>query len=171
MPKTILITGASSGLGEEMARQFAALGHDLALCARRTDRLDTLAAELTARHPGQRFRARALDVNDEAQVRTVFTGFAEDLGRLDRVIINAGLGKGAPLGTGRPDANRETAMTNFVGALTQAEAAMQVFRAQGAGHLVMISSMAPPTPRPRRASRIWPRACAPSCSGRRSGCR
>jgi short-subunit dehydrogenase len=141
MPKTILITGASSGLGEEMARQFAALGHDLALCARRTDRLDTLAAELTARHPGQRFRARALDVNDEAQVRTVFTGFAEDLGRLDRVIINAGLGKGAPLGTGRPDANRETAMTNFVGALTQAEAAMQVFRAQGAGHLVMISSM------------------------------
>jgi short-subunit dehydrogenase len=141
MPKTILITGASSGLGEEMARQFAALGHDLALCARRTDRLDTLAAELTARHPGQRFRTRALDVNDQAQVCTVFTGFAEDLGRLDRVIVNAGLGKGAPLGTGRPDVNRETAMTNFVGALTQAEAAMRVFRAQGAGHLVMISSM------------------------------
>ena len=141
MSKTVLITGASSGLGEEMARQFAALGHDLALCARRTDRLDALVAELSARHPGQRFLARALDVTDQEQVFEVFGGFAEELGRLDRVVVNAGLGKGAPLGTGRADANRETAMTNFVGALAQAEAAMQVFRDQGAGHLVMISSM------------------------------
>ena len=45
---TILITGASSGLGAEMARQFAALGHDLALCARRTERLDELMAEIAA---------------------------------------------------------------------------------------------------------------------------
>jgi short-subunit dehydrogenase len=51
---TILITGASSGLGAEMARQFAAKGHDLALCARRTDRLDDLRDELLAAHPGQR---------------------------------------------------------------------------------------------------------------------
>ena len=48
---TILITGASSGLGAEMARQFAALGHDLALCARRTDRLEELATEIAAAHP------------------------------------------------------------------------------------------------------------------------
>ena len=52
MAKTILITGASSGLGAEMARQFADLGHDLALCARRTDRLEELRAELLAKHPG-----------------------------------------------------------------------------------------------------------------------
>ena len=45
---TILITGASSGLGAEMARQFAALGHDLALCARRTERLEELKAEIRA---------------------------------------------------------------------------------------------------------------------------
>ena len=48
----ILITGASSGLGAGMARQFAAKGRDLALCARRTDNLEELKAELTARHPG-----------------------------------------------------------------------------------------------------------------------
>ena len=48
MRKTILITGASSGLGEEMARQFAARGHDLALCARRVEKLEALKAEIVA---------------------------------------------------------------------------------------------------------------------------
>jgi short-subunit dehydrogenase len=139
--KTILITGASSGLGEEMARQFAALGHDLALCARRTDRLKALKDELDAAHPGQRVEIRALDVNDDDAVFEVFAGFKADLGSIDRVIVNAGLGKGAPLGTGRYDANKETAVTNFVAALAQCEAAMEIFREQGAGHLVMISSM------------------------------
>lgn len=139
--KTILITGASSGLGAEMARQLAALGHDLALCARRTERLEELRAEIRASHPGVRVEVRALDVTDDDQVFEVFRAFRADLGRLDRVVVNAGLGKGAPLGTGGFRANRETAMTNFVGALAQCEAAMEVFRAQDAGHLVMISSM------------------------------
>jgi short-subunit dehydrogenase len=138
---TILITGASSGLGAEMARQFGAKGYDLALCARRTDRLEELRDELLTAHPGQRVEVRALDVNDDAQVFDVFHGFRDDFGRLDRVIVNAGLGKGAPLGTGRYDANRETAMTNFVAAIAQAEAAMEIFRAQDAGHLVLVSSM------------------------------
>ncbi|WP_028653678.1 SDR family oxidoreductase [Nocardioides halotolerans] len=138
---TILITGASSGLGAEMARQFAARGHDLALCARRTERLEALRDEIRAAHPQRRVELRALDVNDDAQVFEVFRAFRGDFGGLDRVIVNAGIGKGAPLGTGRQDANRETAMTNFVAALTQAEAAMEVFRAQDAGHLVLVSSM------------------------------
>ncbi|MFL6024461.1 MAG: SDR family NAD(P)-dependent oxidoreductase, partial [Marmoricola sp.] len=51
MTKTILITGASSGLGAEMARQFAAKGYDLALCARRTEKLDALKAEILAVDP------------------------------------------------------------------------------------------------------------------------
>jgi short-subunit dehydrogenase len=138
---TILITGASSGLGAEMARQFAAKGHDLALCARRTERLDELRGEILAASPGRRVELRALDVNDDAQVFDVFRAFRDDFGRLDRVIVNAGLGKGAPLGTGRYNANRETAMTNFVAAIAQAEAAMEIFRAQDAGHLVLVSSM------------------------------
>ena len=66
---------------------------------------------------------------------------AAPFGTLDRVVVNAGLGKGVALGKGRPDANRETAMTNFVGALSQTEAALEVFRAQEHGHLVMVSSM------------------------------
>ena len=141
MRKTILITGASSGLGEEMARQFAALGHDLALAARRTDRLTTLKAEIAERHPGVRVETRALDVNDHEQVFEVFRAFRGDFGRLDRVVVNAGVGKGVRLGTGGFDANRETAMTNFVAALAQVEAALEIFRDQDAGHLVVISSM------------------------------
>jgi short-subunit dehydrogenase len=138
---TTLITGASSGLGAEMARQFAAKGHDLALCARRTDRLEELRGEILAAHPERTVAIKALDVTDDDAVFSVIPGFAAELGRIDTIVVNAGLGKGAPLGTGRYDANKATAMTNFVGALAQTEAAMQVFRAQGGGHLVMVSSM------------------------------
>jgi short-subunit dehydrogenase len=138
---TILITGASSGLGAEMARQFAAKGHDLALCARRLERLEELREEIAATHPDRRVLIRALDVTDDEQVFEVFRAFRADFGTLDRVVVNAGLGKGAALGTGRFDANRETAMTNFVAALAQTEAAMEIFRDQEHGHLVMVSSM------------------------------
>ena len=142
MRKNILITGASSGLGEGMARQFAAMGRNLALCARRTDRLDQLQAELTAKHPGIRVLVKALDVNDYDRVFTVFREFAAELGTLDRVIVNAGIGKGQPLGTGYFWANRQTAETNFVAALAQCEAALEILRKQDAGHLVTISSVA-----------------------------
>ncbi|MGW6426285.1 SDR family oxidoreductase [Nocardia sp. NPDC055053] len=138
---TIVITGASSGLGAEMARQFAAIGYDLGLCARRTERLEELRAEILAAHPDRVVSVRQLDVTDDAAVFTVFDEFAAEFGAVDRVVVNAGLGKGAPLGTGRHDANRETAMVNFLAALAQTEAAMKIFRAQGNGHLVMISSI------------------------------
>lgn len=136
----VLITGASSGLGEEMARQFGALGYDLALCARRTDRLDALAVEIRTA-TGGRVETAALDVTDGDAVAAVFRAFAQSFGTIDRVVVNAGIGKGAPLGTGRAEANLATAMTNFVGALAQAEAALEIFRRQGRGHLVLISSM------------------------------
>jgi len=137
----ILITGASSGLGEEMARQFAALGRHLALCARRTDRLEALRAELSARNPGVRIAVRSLDVNDHDAVFRVFGECRDELGGLDRVIVNAGLGKGARIGTGRFDANRDTIETNLVAGLAQCEAAVGIFRGQQAGHLVVVSSM------------------------------
>jgi short-subunit dehydrogenase len=99
------------------------------------------AEEILGRHPERRVELRALDVNDHDAVFRVVSDLASTYGRIDRVVVNAGIGKGAPLGTGRFDANRETAMTNFVGALAQVEAAMEVFRAQGGGHLVMVSSV------------------------------
>jgi short-subunit dehydrogenase len=129
---TTLITGASSGLGAEMARQLA---------ARRTGRLEELREQILTMGPDRRIELRALDVTDDDQVFEVFRAFRADFGTIDRVIVNAGLGKGAPLGTGRYDANRQTAMTNFVAALAQTEAAMEIFRDQRRGHLVMISSV------------------------------
>ncbi|MDD9348396.1 SDR family oxidoreductase [Mumia sp.] len=141
MRKTILITGASSGIGAGMARVWAAKGHDLALTARRVDRLEALKAELEAAHPSIRVVVHALDVNDHEQVFSVFKAAAGDLGGLDRVVVNAGLGKGARIGTGKFEANRETAETNFVAALAQCEAAMEHFYARRAGHLVVVSSV------------------------------
>ena len=137
----ILITGASAGLGEAMARRFAARGRNLALCARRGDRLDALRADLLREHPGITVSVRTLDVNDYEQVFEVFRAFDDDLGGLDRVIVNAGGGKGRSIGTGGFADNAATATINFVAALAQCEAAVELFRARQAGHLVVISSM------------------------------
>ena len=97
MRKNILITGASSGLGEGMAREFAKRGRNLALCARRLDRLEELKTTLLAAHPGIRVVVRPLDVTDYDKVFEVFRAFKEDLGTLDRIIVNAGIGKGQPV--------------------------------------------------------------------------
>ncbi len=137
----ILITGASSGLGAGMARAFAAKGRDLALCARRTDRLDELKAELTQRHPGITVAVATLDVNDHEQVPKVFGELSDVLGGIDRVIVNAGLGKGAPLGSGKLWANKATIETNLVAALVQIETALEMFNQSGSGHLVLVSSV------------------------------
>ena len=142
MRKTILITGASSGLGAGMARLYAAQGHRLALCARRVDRLRALQAELERGSAGEaEVYVRELDVTDHDQVFEVFGEIAESLGGVDRAIVNAGLGKGAPIGTGYFRANRQTAETNVLGTLAQCEAAMEIFRRANRGHLVVIASV------------------------------
>jgi NADP-dependent 3-hydroxy acid dehydrogenase YdfG len=134
-----LITGASSGLGEGMARAFAARGHDLALCARRTDRLEALRDSLGG---AVRVVVAPLDVTDDAAVAATIPRLRDELGGLDRVIVNAGIGEGRPVGSGQPGANLRTVRTNLVGALAQCEAAMEIFRAQDSGHLVVVSSVA-----------------------------
>jgi NADP-dependent 3-hydroxy acid dehydrogenase YdfG len=138
----ILITGASAGLGEGMARRFAAMGRDLALAARRGDRLETLRKELLAAHRDIRVEVAELDVDDADAVARGIPELADRLGGLDRVIVNAGIGKGGSVGTGQAWANRATLLTNVLGSHAQCEAAMELFRAQGAGHLVLISSVA-----------------------------
>jgi short-subunit dehydrogenase len=139
--KNVLITGASSGLGQAMAHKHAARGSNLALCARRTDRLRALQTELTAAHPGIKVEVHTLDVNDHDQVFEVFTSCRQALGTLDRVIVNAGVSNGPPIGTGGFTANAHILQTNLVAALAQCEAAVDIFRDQNSGHLVVISSM------------------------------
>lgn len=137
----ILITGASSGLGAGMARAFAAKGRDLALCARRTDRLDELKAELSQKYPGIDIAVAALDVNDHEAVPKVFAELSDELGGIDRIVVNAGIGKGAKLGSGKLWANKATIETNLVSALVQIETALEMFNKNGSGHLVLISSV------------------------------
>lgn len=139
--QNILITGASSGLGFTMAKMYASQGKNLALCARRVERLEELQQEIAKINPAVKVSVRSLDVNDHDQVFEVFKAFADDLGHLDRVIVNAGMGSGASLGTGYFEANKRTAITNFVSAIAQCEAALELFRAQNHGHLVTISSV------------------------------
>lgn len=140
MAKTILITGASSGLGAGMAREFAQKGYNLAICARRMERLEALKQELESQY-GIQVIAKTLDVTNYDQVFEVFKAFQQDFGKLDRIIVNAGVGQGRRIGKGNFEINRATAETNFISALAQCEAAVEIFRAQNSGHLVVISSM------------------------------
>ncbi len=139
--KNIIITGASSGLGREMARQFAQMGRNLGICARRTESLETLKKELLLINPNIQVEVAELDVNNHDQVFAVFKQFKSALGDIDRAILNAGMGKGASLGTGYFHANKQTAETNFVALIAQSEATLEIMREQEHGHLVAISSM------------------------------
>jgi NADP-dependent 3-hydroxy acid dehydrogenase YdfG len=125
-----------------MARRFAAQGRHLALAARRIERLEELQKELLAAHPGIRVEIARMDVDDPDSVAAAVPEVVGRLGGLDRFIVNAGIGKGASVGTGKAWANRAVLHTNVLGAHAQCEAAMEIFRAQGSGHLVLISSVA-----------------------------
>lgn len=140
MTKTILITGASSGLGAGMAREFACKGYNLAICARRIERLEILKQELQSQY-AVKVSVRVLDVTDYDEVFKVFKAFQQEFATLDRIIVNAGVGDGRRIGKGNFEINRATAETNFISALAQCEAAVEIFRAQNHGHLVVISSM------------------------------
>ena len=120
MAKTILITGASSGLGAGMAREFAQKGYNLAICARRIERLEALKQELESLY-GIQVIAKTLDVTNYDQVFEVFKAFQQDFGKLDRIIVNAGVGQGRRIGKGNFEINRATAETNFISALAQCE--------------------------------------------------
>lgn len=138
--KTVLITGASSGIGAMMARRFAYLGYNLAICARREARLVALKQQLEAEY-GVTVSVKTLDVSDYAQIFSVFDAFAQDCDTLDKIIVNAGVGDSRVIGHGRFATNRKTAEIDFIAAMAQCEAAMQIFRRQNSGQLVVISSM------------------------------
>jgi short-subunit dehydrogenase len=143
--KNILITGASSGLGKGMALEYAKQGCNLALCARRVENLEELKNDLLSINSEIHVFLRSLDVTQSQDVFKIFRAFKDDFNDidepLDRVIVNAGIGKGAPFGKGYHAQNMQTAVTNFCGAISQMEAAMEIFREQNHGHLVAISSI------------------------------
>lgn len=136
----VLITGASSGLGLEMARQFAAKGYDLALCARSYDQLVSLAEELST-SMGIRARAYAMDVADSEQQRTVMAQAVTDFGKLDIVIANAGLGSMPRIGDGDHETLRRLVDTNILGLMITVDLAVTLFRQQGFGQIVGLSSV------------------------------
>lgn len=142
MAKTVLITGASSGIGAQLAREFAERGYSLGLCARREESLRALRDEIIGKHAACQVEIRALDVCDYDAVFQVVDDLHAALGSLDRVIVNAGIGKGGRLGSGHFHANRETIETNVIGAMATAEAVLPHLDKQGSGQIVFIASVA-----------------------------
>ena len=140
--QSVFITGASSGLGKQMAKEFAKRGYNLALTARRVDILNALKEELEKEFNMKVFVA-SLDVQDPQQTIDVLAMAAKELGGIDKVLANAGIGYTERIGT--PNAfehARQMINTNVIGAMATIDAAVQLFRQQGHGHIVAISSVA-----------------------------
>ena len=140
MEKSVLITGASGGLGSGMARHFAARGYKLALTARNSQSLDSLKVELEALSP--QVCIASLDVTDFKSIPDVLRECASALGGLDIVVVNAGVAVAARSGEGAFEKMRQTIDVNLTGAIATADAAVELFREQGRGQLVGISSVA-----------------------------
>ena len=137
--KVILITGASSGIGEATARHLAAKGHRVVLGARRTDRLEKLAAEIRA--AGGTAEYRALDVTNLADVQT-FTEFAlKKFSKIDVIINNAGVMPLSPLAELKIDEWNRMIDVNIRGVLHGIAAVLPHMTARKAGHVINLSSI------------------------------
>ena len=142
MAKTVFITGASSGIGRALSGELAARGYDLFLTARRGEVLEELRRELAAAHPGRQVSVRPLDVTDTDDVAAAVEEAARKHGGLDIVVANAGLGGTGPAGDGRFERDRAVLETNVIGAIATVDAAVALYRRQGHGQIVGITSVA-----------------------------
>lgn len=138
--RVVAITGASSGIGEATARVAARAGAAVALGARRTDRIEALAAEIE--QAGGRAAAIEVDVADEAQANAFVSGAKERLGRLDALINNAGVMLLGPVAGADTSEWRRMVDVNVLGLLYCTHAALPVMAEQGGGHIVNVSSVA-----------------------------
>jgi NADP-dependent 3-hydroxy acid dehydrogenase YdfG len=136
--KVIVITGASSGLGEAAARRLAQDGANLVLGARRIDRLKALAAELKL--PDE--AAVETDVTDAKQVKALVDGAVRAYGRIDVIINNAGLMPHSPLERGKIEDWDRTIDVNIKGVLYGVAAALPHMTRQKRGHIINVSSVA-----------------------------
>lgn len=141
-PTTVLITGASSGLGEAMARQYASRGDHLALISRREECLSSLSEELRQKSPGSKVFWKAADVTDIASLHQAMNELREQSGGIDRVIANAGIATRNRIGSGHLSEDIHVFRTNIEGAVATLDQATSWFRQSGRGHLVAISSVA-----------------------------
>jgi short-subunit dehydrogenase len=145
-PKTILITGGSSGIGRASALLFAALGHNVAVTARRADRLEHLKKEAEAKNlPGKILTLEA-DVTDAGAMRRAAALALAEFNHLDALVANAGVGhRGALVDSGWDDIET-TLRTNIDGVMHSIRAAVPAMRASGGGHIILISSILGPVP-------------------------
>ncbi len=142
--KSVLITGASSGIGEALAIHYAALGYDVGIAARRMDRLKKLQEKLLSDNAGKNIRVlvQGLDVNALTDVAANMTSICEALGRVDIIYVNAGINRIQRVGTGKVHQDFAIVDTNISGAIATVDAAASYFKNQGHGQIVGISSLA-----------------------------
>lgn len=138
--KVIVITGASSGLGEAAARHLSAQGASVVLGARRADRIQALANELTGR--GGKTIAKTTDVTDRAQVKALVGAAVQAYGRIDVMINNAGLMPQSLIERLKIDEWDRMIDVNIKGTLYGIAAALPYMKQQKAGHIVNVSSVA-----------------------------
>ncbi len=138
--KVVVITGASSGLGEATARLLAAQGAYVVLGARRVERIQALADELNGN--GGKALARATDVTDCDQVQQLVDAAVQTYGRIDVLINNAGLMPQSPLERRKIDDWNRMIDVNIKGVLYGIAAALPAMQQQKSGHIINVSSVA-----------------------------
>ena len=138
--KTVIITGASSGLGEATARMLADKGASLMLAARREDRLKTLADSINA--AGGEASYQVADVTDRHAMETLADQTRETYGRIDVLVANAGLMQLAPLDKLKVDEWDTMIDINIKGVLYGLAAVLPTMREQQSGHIINLSSVA-----------------------------
>ena len=138
--KVIVITGASSGLGEATARALAEQGATVVLGARRLDRIQALADDITGK--GGKALAMQTDVTDYAQVKALVDAAVQQFGRLDVLLNNAGLMQQSPLKKLKIDEWDNMIDINIKGVLYGIAAALPHMQAQKSGHILNVSSVA-----------------------------
>jgi NADP-dependent 3-hydroxy acid dehydrogenase YdfG len=147
--KVVVITGASSGLGEATTRHLSAHGATVVLGARRTDRIEALAAEIAK--AGGKAIAVATDVTDAAQVQRLVDAGVEQFGRIDVMLNNAGLMPHSPLERRKIADWDRTIDVNIKGVLYGIAAALPYMQKQNGGHFINVSSVAGHKVRPAGA--------------------
>ncbi|AVS66852.1 oxidoreductase [Paracidovorax avenae] len=139
LSKIVLITGASSGIGEATARLLADSGATVLLGARRTDRLERIVADITAR--GGIAEARALDVTRRADVEAFAAHALERFGCIDVIVNNAGVMPLSPMASLRVDEWDRMIDVNIRGVLHGIAAVLPAMQAQRSGHVVNVASI------------------------------